>query len=756
MIIDKKKIDIKQEGEVLETTKMGVYLEDLSIIQDMLSSSYKDGIGSLIREVSSNSLDSHRRVGNNNPILISLKNIEGKWKFIVQDFGEGIDQDIVDNIISQYLKSTKKLEVDSLGQYGIGFKAPLSYKDFFTFTGRKDGIERKWMMRKGEEENEIVKIYEKETNEPNGTIVEIDVDYYDRSEFSNKIREQLAYFKNIYVTDDYRTFYNDFKIYENELFKYSEITTTAYLHICLDEVYYSIDFEKLGINTIYFPVALNFSLTDGIEPIFNREDIKYRKEHKEIILKRIKEVANWFIDKYNEEHKEYDSWKEAEPFINDKIKILKICNKNFNIDIISEYSDKIPVNLNIKGFNSEDIDYLYKHRNKIYNILNPIGRIRSNNIFNKNGYSFKFSDNNVLVNEVPVGNKREYLKEICPYGTNFYKILEPRALKNKKYSYQYNSNNWIQTLELKLVPKSNWRRLIQQAQLIEQEVINSCKDYRDFEVPKEFLDNRKKKRQSTYISLNKEQGQITIAYCRKHTYSDEGVFDKSIYKISDLHKIPYLTVYSIKEDKEKLNDIRILFKVLNKRYKTAIIGEREQKHVKELTNFKTIKEFMDLKLVNKYITALKAEKVNEQLKLIGDNRDVDIIFDKIADKYNDYYIKFKEYINLNNRDVETSISKELEKYVEKNNSYDLSIINDIKKVEEVANKFAFLQFMNIPRKGWRENEIEYHNNIKDFRKMIHKFLLFEKLYNNSFEDWTISPPVKDDIIVTEIEQVIEL
>jgi hypothetical protein len=63
-------------------------------------------------------------------------------------------------------------------------------------------------------------------------------------------------------------------------------------------VYYPLDFDKIGASRISFPIALRFSLTDGIYPTPNRESIRYTQEAKEIIKAKLADVADYFINKY--------------------------------------------------------------------------------------------------------------------------------------------------------------------------------------------------------------------------------------------------------------------------------------------------------------------------------------------------------------------------------------------------------------------------------------------------------------------------
>ena len=90
---------------------------------------------------------------------------------------------------------------------------------------------------------------------------------------------------------------NTFKIYRSEHYQISDVCPDSNMHVCLDNVYYPLDFDKIGVDRIIFPIGLRFSLTDGIYPTPNRESIRYTQEAKEIIKSKLADVANYFINK---------------------------------------------------------------------------------------------------------------------------------------------------------------------------------------------------------------------------------------------------------------------------------------------------------------------------------------------------------------------------------------------------------------------------------------------------------------------------
>lgn len=123
MILEKQTESlVLSEGEsIQESIGMSIDLDASQFLMQMLSKNfYSDNIGSTIREVCSNALDSHRKSGTDKPIVVFLgRNNEGGCEFSVEDFGVGLDDEDVRNIISKYGASTKRDSNLELGMYGL-------------------------------------------------------------------------------------------------------------------------------------------------------------------------------------------------------------------------------------------------------------------------------------------------------------------------------------------------------------------------------------------------------------------------------------------------------------------------------------------------------------------------------------------------------------------------------------------------------------------------------------------------------------
>ena len=121
MILEKQKeANILQSGLKNESIGMSLDLDSAQVLMQMLSKNlYSDSIGSAIRECASNALDSHRRAQVQSPIVVKFgTNDQYNYEFSVEDFGIGLDDNDVKNIISKYGKSTKRNSNVELGMMG--------------------------------------------------------------------------------------------------------------------------------------------------------------------------------------------------------------------------------------------------------------------------------------------------------------------------------------------------------------------------------------------------------------------------------------------------------------------------------------------------------------------------------------------------------------------------------------------------------------------------------------------------------------
>lgn len=262
--------DVQKEG-IEETTKMTLSLdsETQSHIVKVLTENYKYPLESTIREAASNAYDSHIMSNKiDTPFHVRLKKNEtGNYNLEIEDYGLGLDEE---GFYKYYMKlgnSSKRGVAGVLGYYGCGAKAALSYTNSYEVICIKDGIERKYLIFKGEEYPESTKIYEKVTEKENGVLIKLTIDRWDYTDAKNAIREQLCYFKTACIEIDGDSFdYVNARIFENDLFSWSEMYPSGEMHINFGGVHYPIDWALLKIPTLYTPIGIKIAPDNGINP----------------------------------------------------------------------------------------------------------------------------------------------------------------------------------------------------------------------------------------------------------------------------------------------------------------------------------------------------------------------------------------------------------------------------------------------------------------------------------------------------------
>ena len=617
MILEKQKeANILADGQSQESIGMSLDLDSAQILMQMLSKNlYSDDIGSAIRECASNALDSHRRAGVDEPIVVSFKpSVHNNYEFCVEDFGIGLDADDVKNIISKYGKSTKRDSATELGMMGLGFKAPLAYSSSFYFVCRKDGMERKYMMYEGEDTNTIDLLYEKETTERNGVKIIIPVKYNDKWNFMQKIKEQLCYFESVYfdVPED-NSINNGFLISRHDYFQFSEMSTDQRLHLCLDNVYYPLDFDKLGIKRIEFPIALRFSLSDGIFPTPNREAIRYTQEAKQIIKERLTQVADYFVAKYNESIDDGTDIKSVVNFLEKSGHYLTMENgQKQNIDAFVQFATIKPAIPQLDGIKLINFAELYRlHKQYIlsssYSVKFSLRYKRMHDMSKHYVYGFNLQQicngqANVYVYEDKFsGIKKDYFRATCNESDNnfFVKRAKPMELGHPS---KYDINTYYHLLGLKNYPKSQWREVINEYNHIMSLLNKDFIDLDQFEVPQYFIDSRKKPKVVTAAgSIGgarkvKLQGEVVGKVAddlQKWSDGRNCKFVPVTYKLEKMESEKCLTVYAHHDDYLKLD---ALFGVMTKqKMKVVTFSQRELSIIdnSEIHNLMPLEKFME-------------------------------------------------------------------------------------------------------------------------------------------------------------------
>ncbi len=753
---------VLEDGEVQDSVKMEIDADSHIFMMRMLSKFYSDNIGSPIREVASNALDSHRECGVDQPIIVGFKrNNDGNYEFSVEDFGCGLDITDVDKVISKYGKSTKRNSNTQLGAFGLGFKSPLAYNSSFYFIGRKNGIERKWMMYESDdEENKIDLLHEKPTKEKNGVKIVMSVKYSDRVSFTTKIKQQLAYFESVYFDCPGDIINEHIKIVRSEHFQWSSLAQDGYMHICLDNVYYPIDWDKLGIARIQLPMGLRFSLSDGLFPIPNREQLKYTNESKKIIIDKIKLVADYFITKYNESVKDTDDIFKLIDYMSSNYKNVTHPNGKDKLEItcLKQYSDIKFLEPKLNGIKHLSMRKIYDLRNYLFNEY-TIKHVFRNGRFNDNKKrSWKtqidlrdVTDNKIYKFTDLIGLKKLYLRDTLGSTYNekyFVKKDKPFILGNSKDKWGARGNTLYYILGLSSIHKSKWRGVVEDWQYLVSLVESKFTDVDKIEISKDWTEGRKKQRvqkmidNGTNIRRKKLTGEVTgkvSSSLERYVSGKNCKFVTKVFPMKTAHKEEYFVVYG-NELSEPL--FQKLYKPFQDTVKFVIFSDRELKNLKdiELHNWMEINKFMEGKhrIFRRTVTAYLIHTLKEEYSSVFDRgnmlKEVSTTLGEKVEKLTKYC---SEYYKTEDKETYESMVKVAEEF----KLFDTSIYDVYKEVQYILNRLPFIEPMFSKMSYSKETEM-----IKAVRDLC-------KYYKQRI-DWQyyklpINEEVKEEIKVEE-------
>ena len=725
MIINKQTNEILRTGE--DTSQKATINQDkIAKLQYILTKGlYQDPIGSVINEWSANAIDSVVQSGKNpieNPVIINITND----KFTVQDFGLGISKDDFINVCMNYLTSTKESDNQSIGHFGLGMKSFLALDRSATFTVRKDGIECKFIAYMGDEFMEYDLIYEQPTEEQNGFICELKINNYSECmEFKRKAITRLAYYDTVLLYLDGNLHKNN--ILRSEDWQFSPNASNK-LHLSLKDVYYEINFEQLDIAPIYIPIALKFGLEEGLTPTPSRQSLILNQASKTIILNKIKKVANWFIDKYNSEWKEYETLKNAWDFINQYDFYVNINNIEFKINDLEKYADnkikrtKVKNIENIKWYYDSKQWLLSNYRVEAENAWNWISKNPSKNIVEK----LMVGWNIVVVDSEPKRRVKSYLQDKYSNALFVTKICDRALGKNNPT----NSTTYFYTLDLDKVPQHNWKNKIKELNYVESQLKENFiyeLDVENSQGFKDWLEKKKKERiyqgsDSNHKVLNKQEDEVTIAFGRNSYAGKKITFEKETFKVSKLNQNPYLTIYF--EDKDRATQY---YNLIGRKYKIALIGKREQLKIKNIHNFMTEQEFQKSKAFKRIVTSIMFDELIETYRSIYSRSSLDIIQNLINPLEKDIEI-LQDYTSKNGKSIrDNQLLDSMIAIAKEYNLYDYQFMDVYNRCKESLDKYKFLNYIQKPDR-WNEE------NVKEVNSIITQFLYHQKMYRGLHQE----------------------
>jgi hypothetical protein len=752
MILNNQVSDTEVVG-LTGTTEMNISLNrevQDHLIKVLTETGYKRPIESTVRETFCNGWDSHKAAGKENvPVIVRLT----RQYFEIEDKGLGLDEASFDKYIMGIGESTKRQSADLIGAMGAGAKSPLSYGSSFEMVCRKDGVERKFLVFKGAKRPEKTKVYEKPTTLGNGvtTRVTLKSGWNEFTNFDAAIKKQLCYFPNIDFKVEGQTL-NNYKVFRNDLFEWSSLYPSTEMHISLGGVNYPIDWDSIGMNRISVPVAIRIGLTEGVSFVFNREELNWTESTKELVKKRIKDVADWFMDKYDEQVKEFDTFKEAMPFLNQDTYRLTFQEKEFILNGLFAQASKEPEKPKVKGITLKDPGYYLNQKNYFFDEYSAVAFYTNHGIWKRDKINWyadlekilinKSGTRGILVSELPTHKVKDFLMQKYGRNTAFYVHKKSRSLRGSAHLATYSN-----ILNLKSHKKSEWRAVIQEwlsvvgeftKDLINETGVDTSREYLDWEEKRKQAqkDNRRLGRTSGKSkTLGKVKGDITIGTARKHSNQNTLVFDKRAFPIAELHKIPRINVYFLETDfdkeinKDKLYDFYQAFKG---QVSFVTLNVKELKHVNNLHNFITFRKFK--KMAKPFARLATAIKIANLLYQVPASRQEYITesFPTWKTSYND----LKNYVSVN-LGAASHLTDKIKNIIldeaEENNNWDNTIMADYDFMKKVLGMLYFLPLV--------KEDVYYDTpQLKEQRrKLVAGLLLLEKYKAKELQLVPITP-----------------
>ena len=171
--------------------------EDMRYISSLLRNNYSNTILATIRETYANAVDANKE-NNLSSELIEVKSPTSlDQTFSIRDYGTGLSRDQIFNLYSKFGKSTKRGSDLSIGGFGIGRFAPLSYKDSFTVISYHQGVKSIYSLYISEEnDTKIDEVFSEPTSEANGICISVGVAKNDLTKFNE---EMSSFFSNFEI-----------------------------------------------------------------------------------------------------------------------------------------------------------------------------------------------------------------------------------------------------------------------------------------------------------------------------------------------------------------------------------------------------------------------------------------------------------------------------------------------------------------------------------------------------------------------------
>ena len=314
------------------TVNCSIDAEDMRYISSLLRNNYSNTILATIRETYANAVDANKE-NNLSPELIEVKSPNSiDQTFSVRDYGCGLSRDQIFNLYSKFGKSTKRGSDLSIGGFGIGRFAPLSYKDSFTVSSYYNGIKSIYSLYISEEnDTKIDEVFSEPTSEANGICISVGVAKNDLTKFNEEMSsffsnfEILPKFLNIQthiIKPEIVIFGVDWQIRKS--FNGHSNYAVGDQGIVMGGIYYPINPELVDFKndddyawTIYLNKLVFIADIGSVSLHHSRETLEYNKTTKAYLKSRYQAFCKEFTDSIKNKIAQFDCLRDAMSYYKD-------------------------------------------------------------------------------------------------------------------------------------------------------------------------------------------------------------------------------------------------------------------------------------------------------------------------------------------------------------------------------------------------------------------------------------------------------
>ena len=381
MIIEKTTKNIISSGNI-QSASCTIDASDMRYIASLLRNNYSDTKLATIREIIANALD----VSNGRMVEVQLPT-KLEQNFIVRDFGCGLSEDDMMGLYTKYGKSTKRDSNNSIGGFGIGRFAPLSYTESFIVMSVFEGRKTAYSIRVDENDDTVVsKMFSQDSSEENGIFVQVPIKDQDINEFNRIFGDFSVYLSDkILLTND--EFNHPLPIFSNDTFDYyhndwgrgGKHALNCRPHVLMGGILYpvaeNLKYKHLALGVVYKAKIGEFKLHHS------REALEYNDKTINALIEASNKVAECFAADANKRIASCSNLSEA---CIEYRKFTKCVGNGIRAD-----NSKLAVNF--KGFSVEkafNYDDFYEVRH--------ISRLSNGNLRNTSVHRWSFQDNSLL------------------------------------------------------------------------------------------------------------------------------------------------------------------------------------------------------------------------------------------------------------------------------------------------------------------------------------------------------------------------